>query len=186
MEDQNIIALYFSRDQEALAETDKKYGKYCYAIAHHILKNNEDSKEAVNDTYMSAWNSIPPHRPAVLSAFLGKITRRISFKRLRSMRTQKRGNGEIPLVLDELVECLPADNNTELAIEEKHLTEVLNRFLSNLSVIERKVFVCRYFYLDSVHDISGRFCFSESKVKSMLFRVRKKLRSQLEKEGFSV
>ncbi len=184
MDDKGIIALYFSRQERALEETASKYGKYCFSISHNILGNREDAQECVNDTYLDAWNSIPPHRPNSLSLFLGKITRRISIDRWRRGNAQKRGGGELPLVLDELYECIPDTGDVEQIYERKRLSEVMNRFVKSLPTAEQKVFLCRYWYMDSVRDIGKRFHYSESKVKSMLYRTREKLKEELKKEGF--
>jgi len=165
-------------------ETNKKYGKYCYAIAFSILQNNEDSEECVNDTYVSAWKTIPPHRPTMLSTFLGKITRRISIDKWRKRTAEKRGGGEVPLVLDELENCIAHDSDVEQTFEKKRLTECVNKFLRQLPTKEQKVFLCRYWYMDSVESISKQFGYSESKVKTMLYRTREKLRIFLSKEGF--
>ena len=184
MEDQEIVALFWNRDENAIDETAKKYGNFCYSIAYKILSNHEDSEESVNDTYIDAWNSIPPHKPEALSSFLGKITRRIAIDRWRINSAEKRGGGETALVLDELEECISNENDIETDMERKFLVETLNAFLGTLSVSERKVFVCRYFYMDSVESVSEQFGFSKGKVKSMLFRTREKLRIYLQKEGF--
>ncbi|MBE6664797.1 MAG: sigma-70 family RNA polymerase sigma factor [Ruminococcaceae bacterium] len=184
MEDKEIVALFWKRDENAVEETAKKYGNYCYSIAYQILENHEDSEESVNDTYIDAWNSIPPHKPSVLSAFLGKITRRIAIDRWRNRRAEKRGGGEPLLVLDELRECIATDSDVETNLERKVLVQTVNAFLGTLSATERKMFVCRYFYMDSVESVCKQFGFSESKVKSMLFRTREKLRIYLQKEGF--
>lgn len=184
MEDQEIVELFWSRDENAIDETAKKYGNFCYSIAYRILSNHEDSEESVNDTYIDAWNSIPPHKPSVFSAFLGKITRRIAIDKWRINRAEKRGGGETSLVWDELGECIISENDIETELEKKRLAQAINSFLGILSPAERKVFVCRYFYMDSIEAISKKFFFSEGKVKSMLFRIRDKLRDYLTKEGF--
>ncbi|MBR7162089.1 MAG: RNA polymerase sigma factor [Clostridia bacterium] len=184
MEDQEIVSLYWMRDESAIRETADKYGNYCYRIAYRILDNHEDSEESVNDTYIDAWNSMPPHKPILLSAFLGKITRRIAIDRWRRSRTEKRGGGEAVLVLDELSECLTGENDIETELERKRLAQTVNEFIQTLSAAERRIFVGRYFYMDSVESICKKFGFSESKVKSMLFRIREKLRVYLRKEGF--
>ena len=186
MEDRQIVALYLQRNEQAIAQTDAKYGKYCFSIAYNILANNEDAEEAVNDTYIGAWNAIPPHQPAILSTFLGKITRRIAIKRWRANRTLKRGGGETALALEELAGCIPAGGNPEDEIETAELSKSLNRFVLTLPQTERHVFVCRYWYLDSIGGIAGRFGFSQSKVKSMLSRTRKKLHTHLVKEGIDL
>lgn len=142
MEDIAIIDLYFERSEQAIVETDSKYGGYCYSIAYNILSNREDSQECVSDTYMAAWKSIPPRRPRSLRAFLGKLTRQISIDRWRKGSAKKRGSGEIVLALEELENCVDVAN-TENTYEPKELTWVLNQFLSSLSATERNVFLCR-------------------------------------------
>lgn len=185
MEDNRIVALYWERSERALEETAAQYGNYCYSIAYNILRSHEDAEESVNDTYADAWNTIPPHRPAVLSTFLGKITRRVSIDRWRRRSADKRGGGEMPLVLEELEECIAAGAAVERQVERQLLAEVVNTFVKGLPRTERQVFLCRYWYLDSVGDIGRRFGFSQSKVKSMLHRTREKLRVILKEEGFS-
>ncbi len=184
MEDKRIVELYFSRNERAIEETAAKYGKYCFSIAHNILSNREDAEECVNDTYMDAWNQIPPTRPKSLSLFLGKITRRISIDRWRRRNAQKRGGGEMDLVLDELYQCIPDHSNVEQEYAFKELTATINTFVGTLPATEQRVFLCRYWYLDSIRDIAKRFRFSESKVKSMLLRTREKLKKHLQKEGY--
>lgn len=185
MEDSAIISLYFSRSEKAISETDRKYGAYCYAIANNILSSREDSEESVNDTYLAAWNSIPPQYPNALAAFLGKITRYISLDRWRKGRAAKRGGGELPLALEELGDCVSGEESPEKVIMNRELTRCINHFLDDLPEPERKVFICRYWYLDSIGEIGKRFGFSESKVKSMLYRLRGKLRGELEEEGLA-
>ena len=186
MEDSRIIALYFQRSEEAISATAAKYGNYCFSIARSILSDSEDAKEAVNDTYMGAWNAIPPHKPNSLSAFLGKITRRISINRFLANHTAKRGGGEPELALEELSDCIPSRRDVEQEMEAAELTRILNRFARELPDTERRVFVRRYWYLESVGQIAEQLGFSQSKVKSMLFRTRNKLRNVLEKEGITV
>lgn len=183
MEDSRIVDLYWSRSENAISETMAKYGKYCYSIAFNILANEEDAKESVNDTYMNAWNSMPPHRPSVLSTFLGKITRRLSIDKWRAKNADKRGGGEVALVLDELSDCIPAHNNVELEVEAAELAKIINSFLKTLSLIEKRVFISRYWYLDPIPSICQQFGFTDSKIKSMLYRTRKKLLIYLKKEG---
>ncbi|MBQ6719968.1 MAG: sigma-70 family RNA polymerase sigma factor [Oscillospiraceae bacterium] len=184
MDDKRIIGLYFERREQAVEETAKKYGRYCYAIAYNILSDPEDAEESVNDTYLDAWNAIPPHRPNSLALFLGKITRRISIDRWRIRNAGKRGGGETALVLEELYQCVASDANPEREFERKQLAQVINQFVKSLPGNEQKVFLCRYWYMDSIKSISQRFGYSESKVKSMLFRTREKLREVLRKEGY--
>ena len=183
MEDNRIVDLYWARNEGAITETASKYGKYCYAIAYNILCDQEDADESVNDTYLGAWNAMPPHRPSILRSFLGKFTRRISLKKWRDSRRDKRGGGEVSLALDELSECVPSNVRVEDEIMAAELSKTLNRFIADLPVTERQVFLCRYWYLDAIEQISTDFGFSASKVKSMLHRTRAKLLSYLKKEG---
>lgn len=183
MEDTKIIDLYWARQETAIVETDKKYGNYCRSIALHILSNMEDSEECVNDTWLRAWDCMPPKRPDILSAFLGKITRNLSISRYRMNRAKKRGSGEPELLLLELEECLPSAANVEEEVEGKETSEAIDRFLYSVEEESRNVFIRRYFYVDSIKEIADRFEISESKVKSQLFRMRKRLKEHLEKEG---
>ena len=184
MNDKSIVDLYFNRDEEAITQTDKKYGRYCYSIAYNILMSKEDAEESVSDTYMTAWKAIPPRRPSVLSTFLGKITRHISIDRWRERSTYKRGGGEVTLALEELEDCVAGLQNVEMEYERKELIQAYVKFLDILPVTERRVFLCRYWYVDSVEAIAEKFGFSQSKVKTMLYRTRTKLRKQLAEEGY--
>ena len=184
MDDERIVALYWNRSETAITETASKYGSYLNNISYNILVNREDAQECVNDTYHDAWNSMPPHRPSILSTFLGKITRRISIDRWRKQNADKRGGGELTLVMDELEDCVSGFGSVESEIERRELAELFNRFLNTLPATERRVFLCRYWYMDSIQSIAGQFGFSQSKVASMLHRARAKLRAVLEKEGF--
>ena len=183
MEDERIVELYWARSENAISETSAKYGRYCYAVAYHILSSAEDAEESVNDTYLDAWNSMPPHRPEILSTFLGKITRRIAIDRWRGRDAKKRGGGEVVLTLEELEECVSSGHDVEREIEERELIGALNVFIGKISMDERDVFICRYFFLMPVSEICDKFRFSPSKVKSMLSRTRKKLRNYFVKEG---
>ena len=188
MEDQQIVDLYWERDERAIAESDAKYGRYCIQIALNILDNAQDAEECVNDTYLRAWNAIPPSRPTKLGAFLGKITRNLSLDRYKARKTAKRGNSLFLVSLDELSECIP-DGSTGFGsgfddeTEARRIGECINRFLRKQSGEVRDVFICRYFYSDSIGEIARRFGLSESKVKSMLHRTRGKLKKLLESEG---
>ena len=184
MEDNEIVKLYWDRNEQAIKETASKYGRYCYTIAYNILLSKEDADESVNDTYMKTWECIPPHFPTILSTFIGKITRRISLNRWRSKNRIKRGGGQVALALEELDECIPAGNDVEQTVEHKELLLKINDFLDSLPETERDLFVCRYWFLASVKELSEKFAFSESKIKSMLFRTREKLKGYLGEEGY--
>ena len=184
MDDDRIVELYWKRNESAIPETVTKYGSYLNSISYNILMNREDALECVNDTYHDAWNSMPPHRPSILSTFLGKITRRISIDRWRKYQATKRGGGEITLALEELEDCIAGTSDVEKEFERQELINLINRFLKSLPDIERRVFMCRYWYMDSIPSISKQFGFSQSKVTSMLHRTRGKLRAQLAKEGY--
>lgn len=179
LDDNMIIDLYWSRSESAIDETDKKYGGYLKTVAYNILCNREDAGEAVNDTYLKAWDSMPPQRPNILSAFLAKITRHVSLNMRRANVAEKRGGGEIDLVLDELSESLPSGSSVEQEIDAKSLTETLNKFLGSLKQSERDMFLRRYWYMDSIKDIATMFGCGESKVKTTLYRLRKKLIDEL-------
>lgn len=183
MEDSKIVDLYWQRCEQAIDETQKKYSSYCYRIAYNILTNKEDSEETVSDTYMTAWNTIPPRRPSVLATFLGKITRHLSIDRWRTRNAYKRGGGQMELALEELDECIASNENVEQTYAKKELLAAYKRFIEKLPVTERRVFLLRYWYLDSVGDIAQKYGFSESKVKSMLHRTRQKLHRCLAEEG---
>lgn len=181
-EDQKIIDLYWNRSENAITETAVKYGRYCTSIAYGILKSREDAQECVSDAYLMAWNVIPPRRPADLGTYLGKITRNLSIDRLRTRNRDKRGGGEMPLALEELEEVVVGSDSPENEAIRKELAASMNRFLRKLTVQERYVFVRRYWYLDSMADIAKNTGFSGSKVASMLFRLRGRLKKQLIKE----
>ena len=181
-DDQKIIELYCNRSENAIAETAGKYGRYCTAIAYGILGSREDAQECVSDAYLTAWNAIPPRRPADLGTYLGKITRNLSIDRLRTRSREKRGGGEAPLALEELEEVVAGSDSPENEAVRKELIASLNRFLGELTAEERYVFVRRYWYLDSLTDISEKTGFSGSKVASMLYRLRGRLKKQLIKE----
>lgn len=185
MEDSQILDLYFRRSEQAIQETDAKYGGYCYKIAYGILANREDSEESVSDTYLCAWNAIPPRRPSALSAFLGKLTRNVSINRWKKLRAKKRGGGEISIALEELGECVSGSQSVENMMDRKEIAAFLSRFLLALPEAERQVFLCRYWYVNSLEEISQRTGFTVSKIKSMLYRTRGKLAKALEKEGLA-
>ena len=182
MEDREIVELFWQRDEAAVAETQRKYGRYCFSIALNVLGREEDAREVVNDACLGAWNAIPPHRPELLSAFLGKITRRLALKKLRERTAAKRIGGEAAASLEELDECIPSSLRTEESVEAAELTRAIDRFLETLPAEERRVFLRRYWFFDSIEAICSRCGFSQSKVKSMLSRTRKKLLLWLRKE----
>ena len=186
MKDSQIVDLYWQRDETAISETEAKYGRFCFSIANNILHDDEDAKECVNDTYLGAWNAMPPHRPEMLSTFLGKITRRLSLKKWRDRSADKRGGGSVALSMEELEECIPSRQSADDSIAVAELTNIINEFLETLPVEERRVFLRRYWYFDSISDISARFGFGESKVKMMLKRTRDKLLVRLQKEDAAV
>ena len=186
VEDKKIVDLYWCRDEKALTETAKKYGKYCFTIAFNILTNSEDAEESVNDSYLNAWNSMPPHRPEMLSTFLGKITRFISLKRWRQRNTQRRGSGEIAIAYEELSECIPSKTNIYETLETREIAKIVDLFLDELHITEQKVFVCRYWYFDSVSRIASRFQMTENNVSVTLNRIRVQLREYLLEGGFDL
>lgn len=186
MEDNQILALYFERSEEAISQTALKYGKYCHTIAYNILHNDQDSEECVNETYWKAWRIIPPRRPRRLGAFLGKITRNLSLDMYRQYSADKRGGGEMALALEELGECISAPGNMDDHAEEMVLTDTLNRFLTSLPAEHRKIFMRRYWYLSSVKEIAEDYGITESKVKMSLLRSRNQLKAVLQKEGIAL
>ena len=186
MDDRKIIQLYWDRDERAIAVTADKYGNYCTTIAKNILGNKEDAEECVNDTYLKTWDSIPPHRPELLSAFLGKITRNLSFNRYKRNTAEKRGGGELSLVLEELSELVSGKDDVEHEINAKEIIGAINAFLDTLSPEKRKIFVSRYWYTDSVSDIAAEYGMKESAVSMTLNRIRQKLHGYLSERGFEL
>ena len=186
MEDHAIIDLYFQRSETAIAESDRKYGRYCGSVAFRILKNAEDSEECVSDTWLRAWNAMPPARPQILKAFFGKITRNLSLNRLEKETADKRGGGEHHVLLDELAECIADAGASEWSADRAVITEVLNRFLAALPEENRIIFVRRYWYMETVPEIAAAFASKESRIKMMLLRARKELAKQLKEEGIEV
>lgn len=185
MEDEKIVDLYWERSPMAITETGKKYQNYCFKIAHNVLHNTQDAEECVNDTWFRAWNAMPTERPKLLGAFLGAITRNLSLDCYRKAHAKRRGEGEVSYVFEELQDCFLLEGPEE-KLEEQELVEALNRFLGKLGKESRMIFVRRYWYMDSVAEIAARFLVSESKIKSSLFRSRKKLHTFLRQEGFEI
>jgi RNA polymerase sigma-70 factor (ECF subfamily) len=184
MDDSQIVALYWNRNEAAIDHTDKKYGRYLAKIAYNILTDREDAQESVNDTYLAAWNSIPPHKPAALCTYLGKLTRRISIDLFRKKSSQKRGSGEYALSLQELDEHISSGDTTQQAVELQQLSQAIESYLRSIGEEARKVFIGRYYYLDPVKTIAGYCHISESKAKILLHRTRQGLWEYLQKEGF--
>ena len=186
MEDGQIIELYWNRNQRAIEETDGKYGKFLGSIAWNLLRSREDSEECVNDTYLRAWEAIPPTRPAAFRTWLGHITRNLSLDCWKRRQADKRGGGA-ELLLGELEDCVPSNSGGPgRAVEDLELAELLNAFLRGLSREGRAVFLRRYWYGESVAEIGAALGCGEGKVKSSLFRSRKALRAYLEKEGVAL
>lgn len=185
MTDETIIDMYFARNEEAIRESDVKYGAYCLAVADNILADREDAKECINDTWLSAWKSIPPTRPSSLKLFFARITRNLAYNRHRANTAVKRGSGELAAVLDELEECIDGDS-VERHIESAEMTRSINAFLASLDSRERCIFVRRYFFVESTAVIAKRFALSNGNVLTVLSRTRKKLKKHLSEEGYSI
>ena len=184
MEDTGIIELYFERDETAIAETDKKYGSYCYTVAWNILFDHEDSQECVSDTWRKTWELIPPERPAMLKYFLARITRGFATNMLRTRTREKRGGNQYDLALDELEYSLGGGSDPAEELNMKELGAEVNRFLGTLKERDRNVFIRRYFYLEPGAEIAERYGLSEANVNVILNRTRKKLKQHLGKEGW--
>lgn len=184
MEDKNIVDLYWNRKDSAIVETSEKYGSYLFKISFNILYSKEDSEECVNDTYLKAWNSIPPNRPKLLKAFLGKITRNLSIDLYRKNRTKGR-SGEVEIAIEELEGVIPSGEDIFKTLDEKYLVEKINEFLESINRQDRKIFLLRYFYLHSSKDIEKLTDIKVSTINTILYRTRNKLRKHLEKEGIN-
>lgn len=186
MEDAQIVDLYWARDEAAISETEAKYDRYLTKIAYNILASNEDSRESVNDTYLAAWDSMPPHRPGILSTYLAKLTRRISIDCFRGRTRAKRAPSQYALSLEELGECVSGGNTTEEIVNRKLLADAIGIFLRLQSQEARTAFLGRYYYCDSLKEVAAYCGMSESKAKSLLYRTRLALKEYLTKEGFSL
>ncbi len=184
MDDAKIIELYFARKEDAIVETDKRYGRYCRYIACNILNNDADAEEIVNDTYLKVWNSVPPKRPNPLKSYLGKICNRLAINRYYEKNAEKRGGGQVALALEELAECV-SGKESDIA-DELALKNALDRFLASLPQKTRNIFVRRYWYGASVSEISKEYGIGESYVTVLMLRTRKKLKAFLQKEGFEI
>ena len=183
MEDQAIVALYWQRDESAIQETQQKYGPYLLKIAYQILSSREDSEESVNDTYLKAWDSMPPHRPVTLSTYLGRITRQRSIDLFRTRHRDKRGGSEYALSLTELEDCVSGGDTTGEELDLRLLGAAMERYLQGLPADTRTVFLRRYWFTEPAADIARRYGMREATVRTSLFRSREKLRRHLEKEG---
>lgn len=186
MNDDQIIELYFARDERAITATDMKYGAYCCQIADRILSDPMDTEETVSDTWLRAWTTIPPNRPRVLRLYLAKITRNLAFSRYRARNAEKRGSGDVVLALEELSECVSGGEGPEDSLALRTLTDAIGAFLRTQSEQNRNVFIRRYFYLEEIAEISARYSLKESNVLMILARVRKKLKEYLIKEGYDL
>jgi len=186
MEDRDIVALFWQRSGDAIPAASGKYGGYCTAIAANILPDPRDAEECVNDTWLGAWNAMPEQRPSLLGAFLGRITRNLAFDRFRSRHAQKRGGGELPLVLEELAACVPASPSAAQAAEDAELERAVDGFLHTLPERDRDIFLRRYWYAEPLSEVAGRYGMKLNTVKSSLYRSREKLRAFLEQEGVIV
>lgn len=186
MDDAKIVQLYWDRNEEAIPVTANKYGNYCTSIARNILGNYEDAEECVNDTYLNAWNSMPPHRPGVLSAFLGKIVRNLSLNRYKHNSADKRGGSQTGVVLDEIGEFVSGADDVEQEIDRRELIRAIDTFLSTLTPKKRGIFVRRYWYFDNISDIASRFGMTENNVSVTINRLRLKLRRYLLERGFEL
>lgn len=184
MNDSEIIDLYFQRDEQAIVETDSKYGNFCAYISGNILNNKQDVEECVNDTYLRTWNSIPPTVPNSLKAYLGRIVRNISLNHFKANHTQKRYAGQADLVYEEFAAILPSRDMLEDLVDSMQLREAIVTWLDALSDIQRAVFVGRYWYFDSIQIIADKMDCSPARIKMILHRLRKQLKSHLEAEGY--
>ena len=184
MEDDEIIELYFERNERAVEETEKKYGHYCFSLAKRILESKEDSEECVNDTWLKVWNSIPPIKPGNFRMYLAKIIRNLSFNKYNANVAKKRGGGELPLVLEELAESIADTADVEKVYEGKELGVCISKYVSTLPQRERNIFVRRYFFVNSVKEIAERYGLTENNIMVILSRTRKDLKKYLQKEGY--
>lgn len=187
MLDEEIVDLFILRDEKAIASCGEKYGAGLRSISNNVLDDIEAARECENDTYLQAWNLIPPNEPRTyLFPFLARIVRHVSLDRCRKNNAEKR-NALVNELSAELEQCIPdIGTNTEDAVAAGELGSIISSFLRSLPEIQRKIFMRRYWYMDSVSDIAKTFGFSEGKVKTILFRARKKMREYLEKEGYAL
>ena len=183
MDDRRIVELFLERSEEAILETDIKYGRYCHKIAFNVLGNDEDSEECVNDAYMRAWGSIPPNEPDSMASYIGRITRNLALDKLRQKQSDKRGNGEVPVVLDELAECVSGHDELERRQDSAEIAAAIDSFLDELNSVERGVFMRRYWMMEPIGDGANRDDISVARTTTMLFRLRNRLKKHFMKEG---
>lgn len=186
MEDTKIIDLYWQRDESAIRITDQTYGPYCYQVAYNILNDRMDSEECVSDTWLRAWNVMPPQRPERLKLFLAKITRNLSLDCLKSRNARKRGGGELPLILEELQECVASGGDAEQELLAKELSRDVNTFVRGLPEREGNLFIRRYFFCESVEQAAHRYGITAGNASVMLSRTRKKLKAFLQQKGYAL
>ena len=186
LSDEQIIDLYFAREERAIAETNRKYCQYLYTVAYNILANAQDVEECLQDTYLRVWNTVPPERPKIFHAFLAKITRNLSLNRYRAAKRQKRVPSEADISLDEIGECVSNDKSLAQEIESATIAQVLNRYLDNVSERRMYIFVARYFYSLTIPQIAKRLSCSTALVNKELALIRCELREALEKEGIEI
>lgn len=186
MEDEQIVALYWDRNEDAIQETARKYGSYLAKIAYNVLSDLEDSKECVNDTYLKAWNSMPEHRPRVLSSYLGKIARQLSIDVFRKRHAQKRYASEYALSLSELDDSFPGGGDPAQEVDAGLLDKAIHTFLRALPPDARNTFIGRYYFFDSLQEVANYCGMPEARAKSTLYRTRQALRTYLEQEGFEL
>lgn len=186
MKDEDIVQLFLDRNEQAITEISSKYDSYCFSIAKNILSNHEDAEECVNDTYLNTWNSIPPQKPKILSAFLGKIVRNLSFNKYKAAHSLKRGGYEIDLILDELGEIVSDKESVEDIVTRNELVVVINEFINNLSDEKRYIFIRRYWYSDKIMVIANQCCRTENSIHVELNRIRKKLHSYIIERGYDI
>ena len=186
MTDLQIIDLYWCRSEDAIAESDAKYGSYCFAVSNNILSDALDAEECVSDTWLRAWSAMPPERPDKLKLFFAKITRNLSIDRLKAKLAQKRGGGETELILEELEQCIASAGNVETAYIVKELGSCINQFVRRLPERDGNLFIRRYFYGEDLETAAGRYGVTAHNAAVILSRVRQKLKRQLEQEGFNL
>ena len=186
MDDERIVQLYLAMDEQAIRESSEKYGSYCYLIAHRILGNPDDADECVNDTWLRAWNAIPPQHPSSLSLFFGKITRNLAIDRYREAHRIKRVSGESLVVLDELGDLVSGSDSPEAMLQADELKADINRFLMSLPQEKRYMFILRYWYAEKIANIAVRFSMTPNHVSVVLKRIRKQLKRYLQKRGYDL